>query len=523
MHVQLLLAAAAVVAMAVAPPAEAAPGGALLLAQADVTPPPADPGSGSADQPKKKKRKPRRKKKKADETKPADAADKPAEPPPAEAVAPAAPPAEAPPAAEVQKAPETPPAEPPPAVPPTEPPPPVAPEVKTPSAPAEANPEVVPAQAPPPADAQATTGGEDLDPPNLAHEPVTHAPRGKPLRIDVHVTDPSGVFQVVLFLRKQATADFIPIRFVADKITMGNYTVEVPTALISVPLEYYIETYDTLGNGPARAGSPERPLPIKIDEPIVVVEEPKKIIVPGTPKGAPPSITHSSVPKAYKGKAVEIPARLRGETGVGSPVVKWRQLGDSDYRTLPMGLIGGDQYTATIPASQLTKDIEYYLEATDKYGNGPGRSGGPDAPYLIRVEDEPPPAPPKVTIKETETTPRKKRAEFVPAPFRPNPLRAGAYVVLTASLASLVFAGGEAYGAFSANENYKHTFTYEGRDDASLLKRANEYGSRAKTFAIIGAATAVVATVLLIVFPDYADVVPKEGGSGGDGAVLFRF
>ncbi len=114
---------------------------------------------------------------------------------------------------------------------------------------------------------------------------------------------------------------------------------------------------------------------------------------------------------------------------------------------------------------------------------------------------------------------------MVPAPFSPNPGRTAAYLTLTAALAGLTFAGGEAYAAWQANENYQHTFKYEGRNDLSLLKRANDYGDRAKLFAIVGGAATAVAIVLLIVFPEHPDMIPNPAlhGSGGDGVTIFKF
>ena len=55
--------------------------------------------------------------------------------------------------------------------------------------------------------------------------------------------------------------------------------------------------------------------------------------------------------QALKGKPVEINARLAGETGVQRAAVMFRRAGEKEYRALPMGNIGGDDYTATIPAA----------------------------------------------------------------------------------------------------------------------------------------------------------------------------
>src|SRR5207244_5888953 len=87
-------------------------------------------------------------------------------------------------------------------------------------------------------------------------------------------------------------------------------------------------------------------------------------------------------------------ARLVGDTGVQGAAVMFRHAGERGYRTLPMGNIGGDDYTATIPAARTTSDLEYYVEAVDQYGNGPARSGAPNVPYGVKVMDGSPAAVP---------------------------------------------------------------------------------------------------------------------------------
>ncbi len=234
---------------------------------------------------------------------------------------------------------------------------------------------------------------EDNDPPLLTHTPVTTAMKGKPLTITAHAFDPSGVFGPILYLRKKGLpgSEYIPMRMAASKTgAAGDYALEVPAALVNVDaLEYYIEAWDNAGNGPARVGSPESPLPVK-------VEEEKKIIVglatpPAPPnvivaqRGGAPTITHTAVAQAGRGQPIEINANLAGDTGVQGATVMYRHAGEREYKALPMGNVGGDNYSATIPGPMANADIEYYLEAFDKYGNGPGRSGGPSTPYLVKV------------------------------------------------------------------------------------------------------------------------------------------
>ncbi len=387
----------------------------------------------------------------------------------------------------------------------------------TPAAPAPA--------APAPAAPEAQTGPEDVDPPSINHTPVTKSLKGKPVAISARITDPSGVFQPVVYVRRKGmgTGEYIPIKMIASRLTQGDYTVEIPAALVSADLEYYLEAYDNAGNGPARAGSPENPMALKVEE------EPKKIIVAPKPteppltvkvqtKGAPPAISHTAVTRATKGQPIEINAKLLGDTGVQGATVLFRHVGDHEYRALPMGDIGSDNFTATVPAQQVTGDVEYYLQAFDKYGNGPGRSGAPNAPYRIQVL-EPSPTGPTVVIGRT-TSGAGNEPRLVKAPFKPNPGRAAAWFFMAGALGSGIFAGGEAFGAYKANDLYTHTFTYEGRDDRELLAKANAYSHRAKILGIVAGAALVTSIVLLIVFPEHPDTV-LVGGSGGDLAIHF--
>lgn len=388
----------------------------------------------------------------------------------------------------------------------------------------------VPAPAAPvpvPAAPEAQTGPEDVEPPSIAHTPVTRALKGKPVTISAHITDPSGVFQPMVYLRKKGlgTGDFIPIKMVASRLTQGDYTVELPVGLVSADLEYYLEAYDNAGNGPARTGSPENPLQLKVQEEqkkIIVAprpsEPPPPTIVQVQPKGAPPAISHTAVTQATKGQPVELNAKLLGDTGVQGATVLFRHVGEHDYRALPMGDIGSDNFTATVPAQQATSDLEYYIEAFDKFGNGPGRSGAPNAPYRIQVL-EPAPTRPSVVVGRTSSG-AGNQPRLVKAPFKANPGRAVGWLAMAGFVGSSIFAGGEALGAYKANDSYTHTFTYEGRDNRELLAKANAYSTRAKTLGIIAGAALVTSIVLLIVFPEHPDTV-LVGGSGGDLTVHF--
>jgi hypothetical protein len=244
----------------------------------------------------------------------------------------------------------------------------------------------------------------DVDPPQLTVTPVSHANRGKLLTINAHAQDPSGIFGPVLYVRKKGlgASDYVPIKMTPSKIVPNEYSADVPAALMKIDgLDYYVEAWDTVGNGPARVGSADAPLTVSVDEPkaIVVVPPPPEV----KPKGAPPSIMHTALTQSLKGKPIEVNARVSGESGVQGATVMFRHVGEKDYRSLPMGNLGADEYTATIPAAMATADIEYYVEAFDKYGNGPARSGAPNLPYTTKLTDAVPPpvaAPARVAAKE---------------------------------------------------------------------------------------------------------------------------
>jgi hypothetical protein len=377
-----------------------------------------------------------------------------------------------------------------------------------------------PAPAPAPAPTpvpEAPAAPADDTPPVLNHTPVTKATKGKPFTVTATASDPSGVFGPILYLRKKGmgVTEYIPIRMAASKTTPGEYSVEIPALLVSVDaLEYYIEAWDNAGNGPTRAGAPDKPLAIPVEEEKKIIVAPPEAPPPTVtikPKGAPPAITHTALTQATRGAPIELNARIGGDTGVQGATILFRHVGEKDYKALPMGNIGGDDYTATVPAGQATSDIEYYLEAFDKYGNGPGRSGAPTVPYRIKVLEAAAGEP----LTSRGTTPAGPRV--VRAPFKPNPGRSIGWLFMGGFLGGAVFAGGSALAASQANSAYTHTFEYEGRVRRDLLDRANDYGKRAAVASIVAGACLVTSIVLLLVFPEHPDTMVVGGGDGSMG------
>ena len=248
--------------------------------------------------------------------------------------------------------------------------------------------------APAPPALEAAAGPDDNDPPVLTHTPVTEATKGKVLTIFAHAEDPSGIFGPVLYLRKRGlpATEFLPMRMTPARSGVpGDYALEISAALVGVDaLEYYLEVWDNAGNGPVRAGSAESPFAIKVEVEKKIIVKPAEPTAPRSVivnrSGAAPAIAHTAVTRARKGQSIEINARLISETGVQGATVMFRHAGEKDYKALPMGNIGGDNYTATVPASMATSDIEYYLETFDKMSNAPARAGAPGVPFVIKLE-----------------------------------------------------------------------------------------------------------------------------------------
>src|SRR5437899_6371594 len=203
---------------------------------------------------------------------------------------------------------------------------------------------------------------DDGEPPQLTHQFVAAGVRGKPLTIAAHAIDANGVFGPILSVRKKGlgAGGYVPIKMAPSKIVPGDYSVDVPAALTNVDaLEYYIEAWDIAGNGPARAGSPDQPIVVTLEEEKVAATPALPTTVTIKPKGAPPAITHAALTQALKGKPVEINARLVGDTGVQGAAVMFRHAGEREYKLLPMGNIGAADHTVTIPAAMTTSDLEH--------------------------------------------------------------------------------------------------------------------------------------------------------------------
>src|SRR4051812_27875527 len=98
---------------------------------------------------------------------------------------------------------------------------------------------------------------EDQAAPVIEHTPVSSAPGGsKWVQIFARITDESKFYPQVFF--RYGSGDYQkPLDMKPVKGQKSQFGVNVP--IKGDVLEYYLEAYDELGNGPARSGNPEKP------------------------------------------------------------------------------------------------------------------------------------------------------------------------------------------------------------------------------------------------------------------------
>jgi len=106
---------------------------------------------------------------------------------------------------------------------------------------------------------QSAWGAADMDPPVIKHVALKEAQKGQPVEISAKFADPSGVFQPMLYFRSatgMGGGGYTPLPMVESG---GQHAATVPAGAVVDRVEYYLEAFDGMGNGPARSGSPEKP------------------------------------------------------------------------------------------------------------------------------------------------------------------------------------------------------------------------------------------------------------------------
>jgi hypothetical protein len=104
----------------------------------------------------------------------------------------------------------------------------------------------------------------DTKPPAIRHSKVERAPLGQAIVIRAEIIDESDIFAPSVQFRPKGTKEY-------DSIEMrdngAEYEAKIPAEQVNADIEYYIEAFDSAGNGPTRVGSPEDPIRVHVFDP----------------------------------------------------------------------------------------------------------------------------------------------------------------------------------------------------------------------------------------------------------------
>jgi hypothetical protein len=121
----------------------------------------------------------------------------------------------------------------------------------------------------------------DAAAPVIIHSSVSRAVAGRSIPIEASFRGPSGLYAPTLYFRRIGTPSFTAQSLAelpsgtadaaADSIRgpagSGRYVAEVPAAVTTGDVEYFLEAMDTQGNGPSSDGTRERPHVVRVVEP----------------------------------------------------------------------------------------------------------------------------------------------------------------------------------------------------------------------------------------------------------------
>lgn len=203
----------------------------------------------------------------------------------------------------------------------------------------------------------------------------------------------------------------------------------------------------------------------------------------------PPVLTHEVVKRAVRSQPLALTARIVDErSGVATPQACWKNLYKKDFTCQPMGKTGEDTYGIQVPSKDVNDGFAYYLEAYDNNDNGPARSGAPELPNAVAVEEPPPPkaatvAINAVSLNEEQLQQKNRQLEEalaqrpLPTPQQQKP-QESSHVLRWVMMGGAVAAAGTSVGLhFNAtsitNEANNPNSGLSGPDRTSLLDRAN--------------------------------------------------
>jgi hypothetical protein len=103
---------------------------------------------------------------------------------------------------------------------------------------------------------------------------------------------------------------------------------------------------------------------------------------------APPILYHSPPAPLSLGETVLIRAVVEDESDIRGVTLWYRAIGEKPYRAIPMIKSSENSYEARIMMTEdFKKGIEYYIEASDPFGNQ-GTDGEKAMPYFAEIRTD---------------------------------------------------------------------------------------------------------------------------------------
>jgi hypothetical protein len=114
---------------------------------------------------------------------------------------------------------------------------------------------------------------EDTFPPLVKHRPPAKTRAGEEFELAAEITDPNAIFSPTLYWRVAGAPEFTPTPLKQKDIQ--TYAAAVPPQEPG-ELQYFIEAFDALGNGPARDGTPSYPHTVTVEAMAFTARKPPK-------------------------------------------------------------------------------------------------------------------------------------------------------------------------------------------------------------------------------------------------------
>jgi tetratricopeptide (TPR) repeat protein len=100
----------------------------------------------------------------------------------------------------------------------------------------------------------------------------------------------------------------------------------------------------------------------------------------------PPEVKSITVFPVAEGAPLDFVVEASDPSGISAARIDYRVKGGKSWAFFPLTPSTPTQFAGSLPAvAALPPGIEYYAEAWDRAGNGPGRLGDPNAPRFVEV------------------------------------------------------------------------------------------------------------------------------------------